>query len=776
MYDNGTGNGAVKQEPGQHNGQSSGYDDNSRSNKAESSSRSGGSSSEDGNNSDSNHNSQNRSQEQSDNEENSRSYVKSEKNSDDENSVQRPSRSSDESDDVPLSKKVKKEPKENSRRSSGINYKEDVSDDDEDNKPLSQKKKKAASKKTKKKSKRSKDTDDESENDYKPEKKKSKKNGSRSSSKKRKADSDEEDDDDESDYGKKPSKKSKKKDDKKKVKKEKSSSKNKSSSQSSPEKSPTKRVKKVEDEQHVWKWWEEKDLNTDIKWRTMEHKGPVFAPDYEPLPDRVKFKYDGKVMKLSPKAEEVATFYGKMLDHDYVTKDIFNKNFFKDWKKYMTPKEKEIITDLKKCDFKQIDEHFKEVSAKRKEMSKEEKKKIKEDNERLIEEYGNCLVDGHKQKIGNFRIEPPGLFRGRGDHPKMGKVKKRIEAEEIIINIGKKAPVPAPPPGHKWKEVRHDNTVTWLSSWNENIMNSVKYIMLNPSSKLKSMKDWMKYEKARDLSKVVEDIRKEYTNDWKNREMVKRQRAVALYFIDRLALRAGNEKDGDETADTVGCCSLRVEHIKLFEEKNGKENVVEFDFLGKDSIRYENSVSVEKRVFKNLKIFLEGKKGGDDVFDRLNTATLNKYLNTLMDGLSAKVFRTYNASITLQKQLDELMVGQENVSVAEKMLMYNRANRAVAILCNHQRSVPKTFDKQMENLRVKIGEKREKVEEAEKEKKKAKKSGDSKEQDRLKKKLATLKDQLMKLEVQEVDKDENKQIALGTSKLNYLDPRISVAW
>ena len=38
-------------------------------------------------------------------------------------------------------------------------------------------------------------------------------------------------------------------------------------------------------------------------------------------------------------------------------------------------------------------------------------------------------------------------------------------------------------------------------------------------------------------------------------------RAVAVYFIDKLALRAGNEKDSDESADTVGCCSLRVEHL-----------------------------------------------------------------------------------------------------------------------------------------------------------------------------------------------------------------------
>ena len=40
--------------------------------------------------------------------------------------------------------------------------------------------------------------------------------------------------------------------------------------------------------------------------------------------------------------------------------------------------------------------------------------------------------------------------------------------------------------------------------------------------------------------------------------------------------------------------------------------------------------------------------------------------------------------------------------VAAKMLSYNRANRAVAILCNHQRAAPKNFSKQMENLMAKV--------------------------------------------------------------------------
>ena len=55
------------------------------------------------------------------------------------------------------------------------------------------------------------------------------------------------------------------------------------------------------------------------------------------------------------------TFYRKMLNHDYTTKEVLNKNFFKDWRKVMTEHEKEIIRDLSKCDFSEINEHFKKV-------------------------------------------------------------------------------------------------------------------------------------------------------------------------------------------------------------------------------------------------------------------------------------------------------------------------------------------------------------------------------------------------------------------------------
>nr|XP_005564282.1 PREDICTED: DNA topoisomerase I, mitochondrial isoform X5 [Macaca fascicularis] len=527
--------------------------------------------------------------------------------------------------------------------------------------------------------------------------------------------------------------------------------------------------------------WEEEKREDRVKWRQLEHKGPYFAPPYEPLPDGVCFFYDGKPMRLSVKAEEVATFYGRMLDHEYTTKEVFRKNFFNDWRKEMTVEEREVIKSLDKCDFTEIHRYFVDKAAARKVLTREEKQKLKEEAENLQQEFGYCILDGHREKIGNFKTEPPGLFRGRGDHPKMGMLKRRVMPEDVVINCSRDSKIPKPPAGHQWKEVRSDNTVTWLAAWTESIQNSIKYVMLNPCSKLKGEKAWQKFETARRLRGFVDEIRSQYQADWKSQEMKTRQRAVALYFIDKLALRAGNEKEDGEAADTVGCCSLRVEHVQLHPEADGCQHVVEFDFLGKDSIRYYNRVPVEKPVYKNLQLFMKNKDPQDDLFDRLTTTSLNKHLHELMDGLTAKVFRTYNASVTLQEQLRALTRAED--SIAAKILSYNRANRAVAILCNHQRATSSTFEKSMQNLQTKIQVKKEQVAEARAELRKAraehKAQGDGKSRSVLEKKrrlLEKLQEQLAWLSVQATDKEENKQVALSTSKLNYLDPRISIAW
>lgn len=79
---------------------------------------------------------------------------------------------------------------------------------------------------------------------------------------------------------------------------------------------------------------------------------------------------------------------------------------------------------------------------------------------------------------------------------------------------------------------------------------------------------------------------------------------------------------------------------------------------------------------------------------------MNKHLASYMKGLTAKVFRTYNASITFQQQLD--LNTPKDASVQEKLNAYNKANRMVAILCNHQRSVPKTHSASMEKMTDKV--------------------------------------------------------------------------
>lgn len=81
------------------------------------------------------------------------------------------------------------------------------------------------------------------------------------------------------------------------------------------------------------------------------------------------------------------------------------------------------------------------------------------------------------------------------------------------------------------------------------------------------------------------------------------------------------------------------------------------------------------------------------------TSVVNKYLASYMDGLTAKVFRTYNASWTFAEQLKNTPA---DASVADKLLAYNRANRLVAVLCNHQRSVSKTHSAAMEKMLDKV--------------------------------------------------------------------------
>lgn len=455
-----------------------------------------------------------------------------------------------------------------------------------------------------------------------------------------------------------------------------------------------------EEEDNKFKWWEDDSYdaagNGEKKWDSLHHNGVIFPPPYEPLPSHVKLYYDGKPVDLPVEAEEVAGFFGAMIDSDHTKNPVFQKNFFNDFLSILAENggANVEITDFEKLDFTKIFQHYAKLREEKKNMTREEKKRLKEEKDKLEEPYKTCLLNGRKEQVGNFRVEPPGLFRGRGAHPKTGKVKRRVMPEDITLNLSADAKIPDPPAGHKWGEVKHDNTVVWLAMWRENIADQFKYVKFAATSSIKGLSDYRKFETARNLKNYIDAIRKDYTKLLKDPLMQNRQIATATYLIDKFALRAGGEK-GDDEADTVGCCSLRYEHVTL-----KPPNIVIFDFLGKDSIRFYQEVEVDKQVFKNLRIFKKApKQPGDNLFDRINPTIVNRQFQNYMKGLTAKVFRTYNASKVMQDQLD--LIPNEG-TVAEKVVRFNAANRTVAILCNHQRTLSKNHESSISKIHDKM--------------------------------------------------------------------------
>jgi DNA topoisomerase-1 len=117
-----------------------------------------------------------------------------------------------------------------------------------------------------------------------------------------------------------------------------------------------------------------------------------------------------------------------------VKKAQFNKNFFAAWQTVLSPKGQKahVIQDLTKCDFSLIRQFLDARRDKKKERTKEEKKAEKEEKEKMRAKYGYAVVDGRKEKIANYMVEPPGLFLGRGAHPKTGMLKPRVQVVDVV--------------------------------------------------------------------------------------------------------------------------------------------------------------------------------------------------------------------------------------------------------------------------------------------------------------------------------------------------------
>lgn len=525
----------------------------------------------------------------------------------------------------------------------------------------------------------------------------------------------------------------------------------------------------------------------DAKWITLQHNGVLFCDPY--VPHNTALLYGKREIKLSPEAEEAATLFANYIGSAHYEKSQFKSNFFRDFMEIITSTmgRNTGIKSFEKCNFERFVQLLSDRRREKMQISKEDAKMQKQKANEKRAQYKYAMVNGIAEPIGNFMIEPPGIFLGRGDHPRTGCIKKRIMPENVTLNLSHNAIIPTCPiPGHDWKKIVHDPTVAWIASWTETSTKKIKYVLFASGSSLKAKSDRKKYEKARALKPLIEKIRKNYNDGLRARVSKTRQIATAMWIIDNLALRVGNEKSSDE-ADTVGCCSLRVEHVTTT-----AENFICFDFLGKDSMRYHRNVKVPPLVFKNILEFRKGKSNGSDLFDELTPTILNDHLKSLMPGLTAKVFRTFNASMTMQRELEKFVPSEES-NIADILLHYNKSNRAVAVLCNHQKTVSKNHAIQVEKMsetvvglenmiqllkqrRIDISSESDCLDDPVIDQ-------DSGQQVKLPKtikacdaRISALKMRIKIKEANIVDKNEGASIQNSTSKINYMDPRISIAY
>ena len=520
----------------------------------------------------------------------------------------------------------------------------------------------------------------------------------------------------------------------------------------------------------------------NVKWSTLEHRGVAFPPEYQSRGIGIVIR--GERFILNRDQEELIYAWAKKKNTHYIQDPIFQSNFLIDLRALL-PEKFRSIDFIKDIDFSEAfrlvdhENTIKEAEIQRiKNLPKDEKRKIslqkKEERERLKAIYGKAIVDGVEVEIANWLVEPPGLFMGRGQHPLRGKWKPRVRAQDVILNLGENAPVPE----GAWKGIVHDHSSTWLATWIEKITGKRKYVWLHDSAILRQSNDKEKYDKAKKLEKYIGKVQKQIIRIMLNSNNINQKKvATVCYLIFKLAMRVGDEKDPDE-ADTVGASTLRVEHIK-FPEKNGKQ-LIEFNFLGKDSVPWQKTLEVNSQdtrgLYNNLKLFMNGKEHNSPIFDRITSSKVNIFLRSIdpknVPGLTAKVFRTYIATKTVKEELSDPKIRvDKNSSEIEKIYVMKMANLKAAITCNHKKGIDPKNPASRKAL--------EKFEEALKNKQESIK--------RIRSDIATkkwkteiqkkrLEDRLEKLEMQLKLQKETRDYNLGTSLRNYIDPRVMRAW
>ena len=418
----------------------------------------------------------------------------------------------------------------------------------------------------------------------------------------------------------------------------------------------------------------------------LQHNGVLVPSRYQGKNLAIKIR--GEELILTQKQEEMAFAWVKKLGTIYVEDSVFTKNFYHDFSKKL-----DLNVKPNDVDYYEVLSFIEKKHLWRANLSKEEKKKLSYKRKAVRETnktyYGYAQVDGDQMEIANYTVEPSSIFIGRGKHPLRGHWKEGPREEDIELNLSPNIPIPQ---GH-WKGIVWQFNSMWIARWRDKLTDKIKYVWLSESSALKQKNDIEKFNKANELHKNIRKVQR-YIIKNLNAENVKRRKiATVCFLIYHLKIRVGDEKDSDE-ADTVGASTLRSEHITF-----NSDGTVTFNFLGKDSIPYRFKAKLPANVINNLKDFVAGAQ--NTLFDGISSKHVNEFLNEIMTGLSAKVFRTFYASNAVRAKLEKTLIKSTDPQYIKKYTA-RIANIEAAKICNHRRSIPRTWKSSLEKKKKRL--------------------------------------------------------------------------
>jgi len=415
---------------------------------------------------------------------------------------------------------------------------------------------------------------------------------------------------------------------------------------------------------------------------SLHHNGVIVPPKYKGRNLTIKIK--GQIMSLNDEQEEMAVAWAKKVGTPYVEDPKFAENFHEDFGKRLGVKL--LQGDLDFSEIIQLVQREREAKQNLPvEVKKAQAAERKVQREANREKYGYATVDGQRMELGNYNVEPNSIFMGRGQHPWRGKWKQGPEYEDIELNLSPDAPKPL----GNWKLVVWEPSTMWIARWTDKLSGKKKYVWPGDASFLKQRKDIEKYDKARALKERLDAVKAHIEANLAAEDLKRRKTATVCYLIDRLKFRVGDEKDEDDEADTVGASTLRPEHVCF-----NADGSVTFNFLGKDSVPMNITAKIPPKVVQNLRDFAAD-AGKESLFEGISSGYVGSFLKEIMEGLSAKVFRTLYATDAVWGRLATETVRPEDPNYVKRQAAL-KANLEAAIVCNHKRTIPKTWQQSLQ--------------------------------------------------------------------------------